>query len=60
MEAAEETGTDITALSVYGNTLGEDEAGQETRGSIQKLLEAAPRFGCRLVSVFAGRDQDSF
>jgi len=53
--AAGETGTFISALSVYGNPLRDDERGVATRGALEALLDAAPRFGCGLVSCFAGR-----
>lgn len=46
-----------SALGVYGNPLGRDEAGAETRRSLRALLEAAPDFGAPLVSCFAGRPQ---
>lgn len=53
--AAEDTGSFISALSVYGNPLGEDAAGEATRKSLAALVKAAPSFGCGLVSGFAGR-----
>ena len=54
-EAAGETGTFISALSVYGNPLRDDERGAATGEALNALLNAAPRFGCGLVSCFAGR-----
>lgn len=52
---AEETGTTISALSIYGNPLRGDETGDRTLDGMAALLEAAPAFGCTLVSGFAGR-----
>lgn len=54
-KAAEETRTFISALSIYGNPLRGGEKGASTRESLEALLDAAPRFGCGLVSCFAGR-----
>ncbi len=44
-----------SALSVFGNPLAGDEAGQATISALDSLIEAAPRFGATLVSTFAGR-----
>lgn len=55
LKAAEETGTFISALAVYGNPLRDDERGAATGECLDALLAAAPRFGCGLVSCFAGR-----
>jgi len=54
-QAASETGTVISAVSVYGNPLRDDETGAETRRSLERLIEAAPAFGSPLVGTFAGR-----
>lgn len=54
-QAASETGTSISSVSVYGNPLGGNEAGDATLTGIEALLEHAPGFGCSLVSCFAGR-----
>jgi sugar phosphate isomerase/epimerase len=54
-QAASETGTSISSVSVYGNPLGGDEAGAATLAGIEALLEHASGFGCTLVSCFAGR-----
>ena len=54
-KATEGTGTFISALSVYGNPLRDDERGVATRECLKVLLDAAPIFGCGLVSCFAGR-----
>ncbi len=53
--AVEETGTAISALSVYGNPLRGDEAGRRTLADHRALLELAPAFGSPVVSGFAGR-----
>jgi len=53
--ACAETGTSISALSVYGNPLRGDAAGNRTLADFAALLEAAPSFGCPVVSGFAGR-----
>lgn len=54
-KAASETGTVLSSVAVYGNPLSGDEAGATTQDGIAALLEYAPRFGCPLVSCFAGR-----
>lgn len=53
--ACEETGTAVSALSVYGNPLRGDEAGSRTLRDTAALVEAAGSFGCSLVGCFAGR-----
>ncbi|HUX36469.1 MAG TPA: sugar phosphate isomerase/epimerase [Rectinemataceae bacterium] len=42
-------------VAVYGNPLAEGEGGRRLRSDFARLLEAAPRLGCNLVSTFAGR-----
>jgi sugar phosphate isomerase/epimerase len=54
-KAAEEQGCFISSVSVYGNPLKDDEAGIECLSSLAAAVEAAPAFGCSLVSCFAGR-----
>ncbi len=44
-----------SCLSVYGNPLAEGEGGARFRSDLERLMECAPRLGCRLVSTFAGR-----
>ncbi len=59
--AAAETGSCISSLSVYGNPLRGDAAGDETLRSFKALLEAAPAFCADsgleppVVSGFSGR-----
>ncbi len=57
-QAAEETGTVVSAVGLYGNPLGEDAAAQETRGGVDELIEHARRFGTDIVGCFAGRVKD--
>lgn len=53
--ACEETGTAVSAISVYGNPLRGDGAGSRTLRDTAALVEAAGSFGCSLVGCFAGR-----
>jgi sugar phosphate isomerase/epimerase len=54
-EASSATGTVVSSVSVYGNVLSGDEAGRRTLRDLDALIRAAPSFGCRVVSCFAGR-----
>jgi sugar phosphate isomerase/epimerase len=54
-QAAGESGTAVSSVSVYGNPLSGDEAGAATQAGIEALVENAHAFGCSLVSCFAGR-----
>ncbi|MGD9941406.1 MAG: sugar phosphate isomerase/epimerase family protein [Clostridia bacterium] len=54
-QAASETGTIVSSVSVYGNPLSGDEAGIATQAGIIALIDQAGSFGCSLVSCFAGR-----
>jgi sugar phosphate isomerase/epimerase len=56
--AAEETGTEISSLSIYGNILLGDAAARETRAGFEALIDNAGRFGTDLVSGFTGRVPD--
>jgi sugar phosphate isomerase/epimerase len=48
----------ISAISVFGNPLHTDENAQKTRDGWAALIDAADRFGCDIVSGFAGRVVD--
>lgn len=52
--AAEETGTVVAAVSVFGNPLADDEEADVARRGFRRLIEAAPEFGCDLVTGFTG------
>lgn len=54
-EAAEETGTVVSSVAVYGNVLRDDETGRRTLRDLESLIRAAGEFGCPIVSCFAGR-----
>jgi sugar phosphate isomerase/epimerase len=56
--AAEETGTRISALGIYGNVLQGDALAEETRHGFESLIAEAGAFGTELVSGFAGRIPD--
>ncbi|HEX2949879.1 MAG TPA: sugar phosphate isomerase/epimerase [Armatimonadota bacterium] len=45
----------ISSLGVFGNPLLDDEKAAETREGWAKLIDAAPLFGCDIVSGFTGR-----
>ena len=49
------TGAVISSLGIYGNTLAENDHGDEVRAVLREMIEVAPRFGTRLVCCFAGR-----
>lgn len=55
MEAALGGRGRVSALSVYGNVLGGDEAAAETLRSLEELIDTAPVFGAPVVGCFAGR-----
>ncbi len=48
-------GVHISALSVYGNVFSGDSDAEGTVRAWRDLVRLAPRFGCGLVSGFAGR-----
>jgi sugar phosphate isomerase/epimerase len=56
--AAEETGTVISSLGIYGNVLLGDAAARDTLRGYEALIEAADAFGTDLVCGFAGRVPD--
>jgi sugar phosphate isomerase/epimerase len=56
--AAEETGTVISSLGIYGNVLQGDPMAGETLRGFQALIEEAGTFGTDLVGGFAGRVPD--
>lgn len=56
--AAEETGTSISSLGIYGNVLQGDLMAEETRRGFQALIEEAGTFGTDIVGGFAGRVPD--
>jgi len=45
----------ISCLGLYGNTLAENDHGEEVRAGLRRLIAIAPRFGTQVVSCFAGR-----
>ncbi len=48
----------ISSLSIYGNALMDDAQARETRSGWERLIDAAPSFGCDLVTGFTGRIVD--
>ena len=56
--AAEETGTVISSLGIYGNVLNGDSVAEETRRGFEALITAASSFGTNIVGGFAGRVPD--
>jgi len=47
--------TVISCLALYGNTLADNEHGEEVRRALRRMIELAPRFNTSLVCCFAGR-----
>jgi len=45
----------ISSLAMFGNPLMDDDKARATRTGWQKLVDAAPLFGCDIVAGFAGR-----
>jgi sugar phosphate isomerase/epimerase len=56
--AAEETGTFISSLGIYGNVLEGDETARETLHGFETLIDEAGTFGTGIVGGFAGRVPD--
>jgi sugar phosphate isomerase/epimerase len=56
--AAEETGTVLSSVSIYGNILLGDTAAAETLRGFQQLIAEARTFGTTLVTGFTGRLPD--
>jgi sugar phosphate isomerase/epimerase len=56
--AAAETGTVVSAVSLYGNPLRGDSMAAETRQGVDELIDCAARFGARVVGCFTGRVKD--
>jgi sugar phosphate isomerase/epimerase len=56
--AAEETGTVISVLSIYGNILLGDAAAEQTLRGYRALIDCARNFGTDIVSGFTGRVPD--
>ena len=48
----------ISSLSIYGDALMDNAEAQETRRGWERLIDAAPSFGCDLVTGFTGRIVD--
>ncbi|MGI6139687.1 MAG: sugar phosphate isomerase/epimerase family protein [Candidatus Hydrogenedentales bacterium] len=48
----------ISSLSVYGNPLGTTPEDEHVRGAWKRLIDAAPHFGCDIVSGFTGRVEE--
>jgi sugar phosphate isomerase/epimerase len=57
-QAVRETGTVVSAVSLYGNPLLGDAMAEETRRGVDALIENARRFGTDVVGCFAGRVKD--
>jgi sugar phosphate isomerase/epimerase len=53
--ALAETATVISCLGLYGNTLADNEHGDEIRQGLESLIDHAHAFGTDLVCAFAGR-----
>jgi sugar phosphate isomerase/epimerase len=53
--ALDGTSAIISSIGLYGNTLAENDHGDEVRAALRGMIEAAPRFGTDVVSCFAGR-----
>jgi sugar phosphate isomerase/epimerase len=56
--AAEETGTFISSLGIYGNVLEGNETAGETLRGFEALIDRADAFGTGIVGGFAGRVPD--
>ncbi len=54
-ELLEGSGAVISSVSCFGNPLHTDDNAEKTRDGWRKLIDAAPLFGCDLVTGFAGR-----
>jgi sugar phosphate isomerase/epimerase len=52
------SGAVVSSVSVFGNPLHTDGKAAQTRDGWKKLIDAAPLFGCDLVTGFAGRVVD--
>ena len=52
------TGAVVSSLGIFGNPLKNDELGKLNREGWRKCIDAAGRFGCDVVSGFAGRVED--
>lgn len=57
-ELLADTGAIISSVSAFGNPLMDTEGAAETRETWNKLIAAAPLFGCDLVTGFTGRVVD--
>jgi sugar phosphate isomerase/epimerase len=57
-DAAVETRTVLSALSIYGNPLLGDALAEQTQKGLDLLIDAAPAFGTDLVGCFTGRVKD--
>ncbi len=53
-----DSGAVVSSLGIFGNPLGTEPIDDESREAWVKLIEAAPLFGCDIVSGFAGRVVD--
>lgn len=56
--AAEETGTRVSSLGIYGNVLQGDSKAEETRRGFEALISEARTFGTDIVGGLAGRVRD--
>lgn len=45
----------VSCLGIYGNTLADNDHGDEVRSILRELIDVAPRFGTDVVCCFAGR-----
>ena len=50
-----ESGVKISAISLFGNPLLENEEGEAARNCFIRLIDSAKDFGCDIVSGFTGR-----
>lgn len=53
-----DSGAVISCLGAYGNVLAHGEVGEKAQQDWARLIDAADRFGCHIVSGFAGRIAD--
>lgn len=55
LAAIEGTGIVISALTVFGNPLGDEDLDRANRRDWDRLIDLCPKLGCSLVSGFSGR-----
>ncbi len=57
-EALDGSDAVVSSLGIFGNPLGDKPIDEESRQGWQRLIDAAPLFGCDIVAGFAGRVVD--